>query len=509
MLEVFVLLQILGDDIIKLELRCFMKFFPDRQTLISVGPLEIKYYAVFILLGAIFAYAISARNLKKKGYSKEIAEDLFFGALLSGILGARLWYVVFYDLSSYLQNPIQIFNFMQGGLAIHGGLFFGVLYGYYFAKKRKLQFLHLADQILYTVLVAQALGRWGNFMNQEAFGPVVDESFFALLPTFIKEGMLIAGHYRMPTFLMESALNVFGFLIIHFGLHERNQYKKGDLVYAYLIWYGIVRFYIESFRTDYLPFFGTGLKIAQVTSVAFIVVGLIGYFGVFRKIFKTKKPIIIYDFDGTLMDTESNIKQAFTHVLKDKQLTMDLSEEVLDSFIGPTLVESFRKVVDNPNIDELISQYRQIAIELHPTTVKPMNHAMESLKDLKAQGYRIAIASNKKTEMIKLALDQTGMLEYIDLFVGPDNVEYVKPDKRVVETIVNQLDGYHDNVIFVGDSVVDIETGINANAYTIGFTTNGNRVDQLINAKPNRMIQSIDEINSIVKEERQWIYYTI
>lgn len=486
-----------------------MKFFPDRQTLISVGPLEIKYYAVFILLGAIFAYAISARNLKKKGYSKEIAEDLFFGALLSGILGARLWYVVFYDLSSYLQNPIQILNFMQGGLAIHGGLFFGVLYGYYFAKKRKLQFLHLADQILYTVLVAQALGRWGNFMNQEAFGPVVDESFFALLPTFIKEGMLIAGHYRMPTFLMESALNVFGFLIIHFGLHERNQYKKGDLVYAYLIWYGIVRFYIESFRTDYLPFFGTGLKIAQVTSVAFIVVGLIGYFGVFKKIFKTKKPIIIYDFDGTLMDTESNIKQAFTHVLKDKQLTMDLSEEVLDSFIGPTLVESFRKVVDNPNIDELISQYRQIAIELHPTTVKPMNHAMESLKDLKAQGYRIAIASNKKTEMIKLALDQTGMLEYIDLFVGPDNVEYVKPDKRVVETIVNQLDGYHDNVIFVGDSVVDIETGINANAYTIGFTTNGNRVDQLINAKPNRMIQSIDEINSIVKEERQWIYYTI
>lgn len=486
-----------------------MKFFPDRQTLISVGPLEIKYYAVFILLGAIFAYAISARNLKKKGYSKEIAEDLFFGALLSGILGARLWYVVFYDLSSYLQNPIQILNFMQGGLAIHGGLFFGVLYGYYFAKKRKLQFLHLADQILYTVLVAQALGRWGNFMNQEAFGPVVDESFFALLPTFIKEGMLIAGNYRMPTFLMESALNVFGFLIIHFGLHERNQYKKGDLVYAYLIWYGIVRFYIESFRTDYLPFFGTGLKIAQVTSVAFIVVGLIGYFGVFRKIFKTKKPIIIYDFDGTLMDTESNIKQAFTHVLKDKQLTMDLSQEVLDSFIGPTLVESFRKVVDNPNIDELISQYRQIAIELHPTTVKPMNHAMESLKDLKAQGYRIAIASNKKTEMIKLALDQTGMLEHIDLFVGPDNVEYVKPDKRVVETIVNQLDGYHDNVIFVGDSVVDIETGINANAYTIGFTTNGNRVDQLINAKPNRMIQSIDEINSIVKEERQWIYYTI
>ncbi|NLW29538.1 MAG: prolipoprotein diacylglyceryl transferase [Erysipelothrix sp.] len=486
-----------------------MKFFPDRQTLISVGPLEIKYYAVFILLGAIFAYAISARNLKKKGYSKEIAEDLFFGALLSGILGARLWYVVFYDLSSYLQNPIQIFNFMQGGLAIHGGLFFGVLYGYYFAKKRKLQFLHLADQILYTVLVAQALGRWGNFMNQEAFGPVVDESFFALLPTFIKEGMLIAGHYRMPTFLMESALNVFGFLVIHFGLHERNQYKKGDLVYAYLIWYGIVRFYIESFRTDYLPFFGTGLKIAQVTSVAFIVVGLIGYFGVIRKIFKTKKPIIIYDFDGTLMDTESNIKQAFIHVLKGKQLTMDLSEEVLDSFIGPTLVESFRKVVDNPNIDELISQYRQIAIELHPTTVKPMDHAMESLKDLKAQGYCIAIASNKKTEMIKLALDQTGMLEYIDLFIGPDNVEYVKPDKRVVETIVNQLDGYHDNVIFVGDSVVDIETGINANAYTIGFTTNGNRVDQLINAKPNRMIQSIDEINSIVKEERQWIYYSI
>ena len=486
-----------------------MKFFPDRQTLISVGPLEIKYYAVFILLGAITAYLVSARNLKKKGYSQEVAEDLFYGALLSGILGARLWYVVFYDLSSYLQNPIQILNFMEGGLAIHGGLFFGALYAFYYAKRRKIQFLHLADHILYTVLIAQALGRWGNFMNQEAFGPVVDESFFALLPSFIKEGMLIGGSYRMPTFLMESVLNIFGFILIHFGLHERNQYKKGDLVYAYLIWYGIVRFYIESFRTDYLPFFGTGLKVAQVTSIAFIVVGLIGYFGIFRKLFKSKKPIIIYDFDGTLMDTESNIKQAFIHVLKDKQLKMELSEEVLDSFIGPTLVESFKKVVDNPNMDELISQYRQIAVDLHPSTVKPMANAMDSLKELKQLGYPIVIASNKKTEMIKLALDQTGMIEHIDLFVGPDNIEYLKPDKRVVETIVNQLNGYHDNVIFVGDSVVDIETGINANAYTIGFTNNGHRVDQLEKAQPNRMIRSIDEISAIVKEERQWIYNTI
>ncbi len=485
-----------------------MKFFPDRQTLISVGPLEIKYYAVFILLGAITAYLVSSRNLKKKGYSKEIAEDLFFGALLSGVLGARLWYVVFYDLSSYIQNPLQILNFMEGGLAIHGGLFFGVLYGLYFAKQRKIQFLHLADHILYTVLIAQALGRWGNFMNQEAFGPVVDENFFALLPTFIKDGMFIGGSYRMPTFLMESALNIFGFLVIHFGLHERNHYKKGDLVYAYLIWYGIVRFYIESFRTDYLPFFQTGLKVAQVTSVAFIVIVLIGYFGLFRKLFKSKKPIIIYDFDGTLMDTENNIKQAFLHVLKDQSLKVELTDEVLDSFIGPTLSESFEKVVVQPNMDELISQYRLKAVELHPSTVKPMTQAMESLKELKELGYPIAIASNKKTEMIKLALDQTGMIEYIDLFVGPDNVEYLKPDKRVVQTIVNQLNGYHDNVLFVGDSVVDMKTGINANAYTIGFTSNGNRFEQLQSAKPNRIIKSIDKVNSIVKEERQWIYNT-
>ena len=117
-----------------------MQFFPDASTFLNVGPISIKWYAVLILSGAMCVYFIAVRNLRKIGYKSDLVDDLFFGALLAGIVGARLWYVAFYDLSSYLANPISILMTWQGGLAIQGGLVLGAAYGYWFTRKRKVDF---------------------------------------------------------------------------------------------------------------------------------------------------------------------------------------------------------------------------------------------------------------------------------------------------------------------------------------------------------------------------------
>ena len=155
--------------------------------------------------------------------------------------------------------------------------------------------MHWADAIVPNILVAQAMGRWGNFMNQEAFGGIVDESHFRLIPDFIKNNMFIDGAYRAPTFLYESVLNLIGWLLITRGLRKSEKLKRGDQSFAYLMWYGVVRFVIESMRTDAL-LVNLGfveLRIAQVISIVFVVVGLIGFYGGFRKFYPKTKPALI------------------------------------------------------------------------------------------------------------------------------------------------------------------------------------------------------------------------
>ncbi|HZJ87218.1 MAG TPA: prolipoprotein diacylglyceryl transferase, partial [Erysipelothrix sp.] len=168
-----------------------IEFFPDMQNFLRIGNITIAWYAIFIVSGAYLAYYFSLKNLKKMGYTNDDADTLFFGVLIFGVIGARLWYVLFFDLSYYLADPIRILQFREGGMAIHGGIFGGVLYGYVFAKKRGINFMHWLDAILPHVLLSQAIGRWGNFMNQEAFGGVVSEEHFRFIPNFIQKQMYI------------------------------------------------------------------------------------------------------------------------------------------------------------------------------------------------------------------------------------------------------------------------------------------------------------------------------
>lgn len=486
-----------------------MSFFPDPTTFLKLGPLEIKWYAVFILTGALVAYGFIRNNLKKKGYPLQMAEDLFLGCLLIGILGARLWYVAFSNDPSYLQNPASILNFQEGGLAIHGGLIFGALFAYIYIKRKRYDFISMADEILYTVLIAQAIGRWGNFINKEAFGPAIDGSSLNFLPGFIKEGMMINGQYHMPMFLIESTLNLIGFVLIHFVLRRFTKTKRGDLSYAYLMWYGVVRFFVEIFRTDALLVGNGGLKIAQIISLIFIAVGLLGYLGVFRKLHKTPLPTLIFDFDGTLLDTHSTIVETFKQVFSEVELKHEMTQEHYDSLVGPLLSESFERYVVNPDVDQLIERYRELMVENHKRLAHEMPHATEVLKQFKLEGYKMGVLSNKKTEMVLMGMDQANMNGLVDVVVGPDLVENPKPNPEGIKKIVEQLNGTHDNVIMIGDSVDDIKTGQNGNAYTIGYVTSDFRHTQLSAQTPNALIHSLLEIEPLIKERKIWNKFTI
>lgn len=239
----------------------------------SILGIDIHYYSLFILLGVIIAYFLIMRESKKQKIDTIFMDNTIFYGLLFGILGARIHYVLF-NLDYYLNNLSEIIKVWHGGLAIHGGIILGSIFVYFYSKKNNKSFIKLTDIILPGVILAQGIGRWGNFFNQEAYGSLVSKELLEKLfiPKFVINGMYINGNYYLPTFYIESILCIIGFIIMLIIRNNKNN-KKGYITAFYLIWYGIIRFIIEYFRLDSLMI--GNIKVAMVISVILVISGII------------------------------------------------------------------------------------------------------------------------------------------------------------------------------------------------------------------------------------------
>lgn len=240
---------------------------------ISLGPIDVRWYGVIIAFGIVLAFLVAQREMLKRGFHEEFLTDLLIWAVPLAILGARLYYVIF-KWEYYSQNPGDILQVWEGGLAIHGALIASFVTAYVFTKKRKVSFLKLADVVAPSILIGQTIGRWGNFMNQEAHGGPVSRAFLEnmFLPDWIIEQMRIDGTYYHPTFLYESIWNFMGVVILI--LLRRVNLLRGEMFLFYLIWYSVGRFFIEGLRTDSLYLLGE-LRTAQVVSLITVVVALL------------------------------------------------------------------------------------------------------------------------------------------------------------------------------------------------------------------------------------------
>ncbi len=249
---------------------------------IQIGSFTIYWYAIFILTGAVVTYYVSQYFIKKDGYPHVTLENCFFIVFPAGIIGARIWYVLS-SLSEYQDNWLNVFNFRLGGLAIQGGVTLGVLAGIWYFKKYypKMALRYAMDIVIPNILIAQAIGRWGNFFNQEVYGACLPTAKFWFLPNFIVEqmsnGICLAGYTAVPLFLYESLLNTIGFILITFVL--RKFWKKGrhfgDLAALYFIWYGVVRALLEPLRDSEYIMYIFGIKTSVATSIAFIIFGIV------------------------------------------------------------------------------------------------------------------------------------------------------------------------------------------------------------------------------------------
>lgn len=239
------------------------------------GNLSVKWYGIIMAVAIILAVSMAIFEGRKRQIESDDFMDLLLWAVPLGYLGARIYYVIF-EWHYYSQHLDEIIAIWNGGIAIYGGLLVGLAVLLVFCYKRMLPPFLMLDIITPGVMAAQILGRWGNFINQEAHGGPTTLAFLQSLhlPDFIINQMKIGGVYYQPTFLYESFFNLIGLLIILLLRHRKHLFKQGEIFMLYLAWYSVVRFFVEGMRTDSL-YLLESIRVSQMLSVILLIVVIV------------------------------------------------------------------------------------------------------------------------------------------------------------------------------------------------------------------------------------------
>ncbi|HEY8405793.1 MAG TPA: prolipoprotein diacylglyceryl transferase [Acholeplasma sp.] len=462
----------------------------------------IAWYAVFILAGIISATVLGYLEFRRFGVNTDILFDGLLYCVPLAIIGARLWFVIF-NLDDY--NSIgEMFAIWNGGLAIHGGVIFAFIFVYFFSKYKKVSFWWFLDVVAPGFLIGQTFGRWGNFMNQELYGPVVENLNW--LPSLIRDQMFINGAFRHPTFLYESLINLVGLIII-LALRRKKLFKLGDIVALYLLWYGMARIPNELLRLQSgvaEPLMIGGVSVSVLTSIGFIIAGIAIIIG--KRIYAKDLPYystygkhaVLFDLDGTLLDTKDiiydNIKRTFAIYQPDRTFT----EKELKAFVGPTLEESFSWYEkDHDKVLKMVETYREFNRENHDKGVNAFPNVEKVFKTLKENDYMIGIVSSKKTEFVTIGLDQHNLSQYVDIIIGADDVLVHKPDPTGIKKALEALSVPAENTFYVGDHANDIKAAQNALVKSIGVSYSIHYED-LLAAKPDYVVDDLEKILEIV-----------
>ncbi|WP_088240060.1 prolipoprotein diacylglyceryl transferase [Calothrix rhizosoleniae] len=253
------------------------QFTSPGPILVKLGAITIRWYGLLIATAVLIGVNLSQYLAKRRHVNPDLLSDLAIWLVIGAIPGARLYYVIF-EWQKYVSHPEQIIAIWQGGIAIHGAIIGGAIAALIFAKLNRVSFWQLADLVAPSLILGQAIGRWGNFFNSEAFGSPTDLPWKLYIPLVRRPPELANFEYFHPTFLYESLWNVMVFLLLMFiflrGLRNKSKLKVGTLALLYLPTYSLGRLWIEGLRTDSLML--GPLKMAQVISLVGIGLGLAG-----------------------------------------------------------------------------------------------------------------------------------------------------------------------------------------------------------------------------------------
>jgi len=230
----------------------FWQTFDPQALLIKFGPIQIYWYGLFLALAVLSAALVIRFLLKYQNgtLTKNEASDVVFFTIICGFIGARLWHILFYNFSYFWKNPLEIFQVWHGGLAIMGGVLGGLIFLFIYSRKKKKSIFDLVDLLFVALPLAQAIGRVGNYFNQELFGPACNYAWCIFIAPLNRPNELLSVKLFHPTFFYEAILDLLLFVWLFIIYIKKKDYFSGQIFWLYLLGYSIIRFITEFFRLD-------------------------------------------------------------------------------------------------------------------------------------------------------------------------------------------------------------------------------------------------------------------
>lgn len=429
----------------------------------------IRWSGLAVLAGAFLAYILFRKEMKKNGYVKAFSEDIFLGCVVFGILGARLFW--------YLENGFvhfdRFFLFFYDGFETLGGLLAACIFLFVYTKKNYMSFLRTLDCALPQVLLAMAISR---------------------LPSALTSWRVI----------LVVGVDFLGYILLEFVYRRYFDDKhRGDAAALALLWIGLSRFFVNVAlygRANMTP-------IMKWPGICTGILALVLY--VFnRKRKMDTKPLVLFDFDGTLMDTQAMVNESYRYLFDKYRTVDDFDDRTQIEVFGANDRKEIARLFQDQDPNELTTEFRSFQENLPALgLVNTMPHALEILMWLKRNGYTVGVVTSRPTENCQYWLKEFDLDQYIDMVMGAEVYKKAKPAPDALRRICYALQMGHDNCVYIGDHARDVRMARRACVYAIGYVTNEKGLKRITKARPNRMIKDLLELQEILQEnDHNWTY---
>ena len=443
-----------------------MNCFPDASTIFTVGGVSIKWSLLTAVIGWILGFLLISRNIRKNGYKQSVADDILVLSLVGCLIGGRaVW--VFENWHSYSLYAWGILELSDGGFD-YAGILLGTLVALrFYTLAHHMSYRRTCDAVIQGILVAISCSRIGKCMEIENMWIII---------------------------LMDLA--VLAFLFIGFRPYREGK-RRGDMTAVSLMLAGLVQIINCTFGLD--PTTNSSILAPTATMLA----GLSIYFA--TRALPIVKPVVLFDFDGTLMDSEYLVINGFAYLFKKHRNLSDFTKDIQKEVFLHPLKEEISRLFPEENAEKLAREYRSYMKDIQGKhLVETLPHVKETLEKLKQSGYVLGVVTGRVTDSCQMWLEDLQISEYFDIVAGTEMYRHTKPSPDGIVHTCDLLRVGHDSCVYVGDGVKDVQAGKNAGVYTIAFVTNEDKRKQLEAAGPNCIMNSFDELPEILSEQHSW-----
>ena len=448
-----------------------MTFFPDPSTFMTIGGLSIRWYTLTLLAGVIAAYFLVSSHMKDHGYTIDTTDEIMVLCMIGGAIFGRVFWVL-ENLSDYMKYIPYIFAVGDGGFDILGVMFGVIVMMFLYTQVRHMSILRTLDILLPATLLFGIITRIGRA-------------------------------YEQPSLWILSGIDMIGFMLLNYYFRPyKPGRRRGDLTAMTLMWAGLTRILAIVFGWD------SHATNSLLITIGTELVGVILYYIVHRR--KPTMPIILFDLDGTLMDSHQMVIQCFNYLFKKYGDIRDFTAEKQQEVFGPPLREEMIKLFPDQDPDQMVAEYSEYQSTFSwSDEVSLFPHVKETLDVLWTEGYMLGVVSSRMSSSCETWLRQLGLSHYFGTILGRDAYQFAKPAPDGILYAGKQLKRGHDSCIYIGDNVSDVQAAKAAGVYAVAYLSDPSLKDEIEKEQPNYMMLDMKELLDLLDENHEWSYERI